>query len=103
MFYIDVGKENSTSIDLYYEHHGSGQPIVLIHGYPLSSASWESKFPRFSTLATASSPMIAEVSANPASPPLDTTTILSPKTCTKLSPDLRLRNFVLVGFSMGGG
>ncbi|QII00238.1 alpha/beta hydrolase [Rhodococcoides fascians A21d2] len=40
MSVISVGKENSTSIDLYYEDHGSGQPVVLIHGYPLSGASW---------------------------------------------------------------
>ena len=38
---ISVGKENSTSIDLYYEDHGSGQPVVLIHGYPLDGSSWE--------------------------------------------------------------
>lgn len=38
---ITVGKENSTSIDLYYEDHGSGSPVVLIHGWPLSGASWE--------------------------------------------------------------
>jgi len=41
MPYITVGKENSGNIDLYYEDHGSGQPVVLIHGYPLSGASWE--------------------------------------------------------------
>jgi non-heme chloroperoxidase len=38
---ITVGKENSSSIDLYYEDHGSGSPVVLIHGWPLSGASWE--------------------------------------------------------------
>src|SRR5437870_10231979 len=38
---ITVGKENSTSIDLYYEDHGSGSPVVLMHGWPLSGASWE--------------------------------------------------------------
>jgi pimeloyl-ACP methyl ester carboxylesterase len=38
---ITAGKENSTSIDLYYEDHGSGSPVVLIHGWPLSGASWE--------------------------------------------------------------
>jgi pimeloyl-ACP methyl ester carboxylesterase len=38
---ITVGKENSTSIDLYYEDHGAGSPVVLIHGWPLSGASWE--------------------------------------------------------------
>jgi len=38
---ITVGQENSTSIDLYYEDHGTGRPVVLIHGYPLSGMSWE--------------------------------------------------------------
>lgn len=41
MPYITVGSENSTSIDLYYEDHGEGQPVVLIHGYPLDGHSWE--------------------------------------------------------------
>ncbi|MBM7503708.1 alpha/beta fold hydrolase [Agromyces aurantiacus] len=41
MPFITVGTENSASIDLYYEDHGAGQPVVLIHGYPLSGASWE--------------------------------------------------------------
>ena len=41
MPYITVGKENSGSIELYYEDHGSGRPVVLIHGYPLSGAAWE--------------------------------------------------------------
>jgi non-heme chloroperoxidase len=41
MGFITVGKENSTNIDLYYEDHGSGQPVVLIHGYPLNGRSWE--------------------------------------------------------------
>jgi len=41
MSMITVGKENSTSIDLYYEDHGTGSPVVLIHGWPLSGASWE--------------------------------------------------------------
>src|SRR5258705_6978592 len=38
---ITVGKENSTPIDLYYEDHGAGTPVVLIHGWPLSGAAWE--------------------------------------------------------------
>ena len=41
MSHITVGKENSTDINLYYEDHGSGDPVILIHGYPLSSASWD--------------------------------------------------------------
>ena len=33
---ITVGQENSDAIEIYYEDHGTGQPVVLIHGYPLS-------------------------------------------------------------------
>src|SRR5258707_846697 len=39
--YIKVGQENSTPIELYYEDHGSGSPVVLIHGWPMNGASWE--------------------------------------------------------------
>ena len=38
---ITVGRENSDDIEIYYEDHGSGQPVVLIHGYPLNGHSWE--------------------------------------------------------------
>ncbi|GAA3923977.1 alpha/beta fold hydrolase [Actinoplanes auranticolor] len=38
---ITVGTEGSTGVELYYEDHGSGQPVVLIHGYPLDGQSWE--------------------------------------------------------------
>ncbi|NQD90529.1 alpha/beta hydrolase [Paenarthrobacter sp. CM16] len=41
MAYITVGNENSTEIELYYEDHGTGQAVVLIHGYPLDGSSWE--------------------------------------------------------------
>lgn len=41
MPYITVGQENSATIDLYYEDLGTGQPIVLIHGFPLNGHSWE--------------------------------------------------------------
>jgi pimeloyl-ACP methyl ester carboxylesterase len=36
-----VGEENSAPIELYYEDHGTGQPVLLIHGYPLDGSSWE--------------------------------------------------------------
>ena len=38
---IIVGQENTTDIELYYEDQGTGQPVVLIHGYPLDGHSWE--------------------------------------------------------------
>jgi len=41
MGYVTVGRENSTAIELYYEDQGTGQPVVLIHGYPLDGSSWE--------------------------------------------------------------
>jgi non-heme chloroperoxidase len=45
MPYVQVGRENSGDIDIYYEDHGAGQPVVLIHGFPLSGASWERQIP----------------------------------------------------------
>jgi non-heme chloroperoxidase len=45
MPYIKVGQENSGSIELYYEDHGSGRPVVLIHGYPLSGRAWDRQIP----------------------------------------------------------
>jgi pimeloyl-ACP methyl ester carboxylesterase len=41
MSYVTVGTENSADIRIYYEDAGSGQPVVLIHGYPLNGHSWE--------------------------------------------------------------
>ena len=38
---VNVGTENSAPIEIHYRDHGSGQPIVLIHGYPLDGNSWE--------------------------------------------------------------
>jgi non-heme chloroperoxidase len=45
MPYLSVGQENSTPIQLYYEDHGSGPPVVLIHGYPLSGRAWDRQLP----------------------------------------------------------
>jgi non-heme chloroperoxidase len=41
MPFVTVGSENGAGIDIYYEDHGVGQPVVLIHGYPLNGRSWE--------------------------------------------------------------
>ncbi len=40
---LTVGSENDSPIELYYEDHGTGTPIVLIHGWPLSGRSWENQ------------------------------------------------------------
>ncbi|GHE10300.1 alpha/beta fold hydrolase [Klenkia taihuensis] len=42
---VTVGTENSAPIELYYEDHGTGRPVVLIHGWPLSGKSWEAQVP----------------------------------------------------------
>jgi non-heme chloroperoxidase len=45
MPHVSIGNENSGSIDLHYEDHGSGPPVVLIHGYPLSGRAWDKQVP----------------------------------------------------------
>ena len=42
---VTVGKENSADIEIYYEDHGTGRPVVLIHGYPLSGRAWDKQVP----------------------------------------------------------
>jgi non-heme chloroperoxidase len=42
---VTVGQENSSDIESYYEDHGAGQPVVLIHGYPLSGRAWDKQVP----------------------------------------------------------
>ena len=82
MPYVHVGQENSGDIDLYYEDHGSGDPIVLIHGYPLSGASWEKQV---DVLLTAGHRVITydrEGSASPANQQPAITTTPSLRTCT---------------------
>jgi non-heme chloroperoxidase len=103
MAYVTVGKENSSNIDLYYEDHGSGQPIVLIHGYPLNGASWEKQVP---VLLNAGHRVITYdrrgfgKSSQPATGYNYDTFAAD---LHKLIAHLELREFALVGFSMGGG
>jgi non-heme chloroperoxidase len=42
---ITVGRENSAGIEIYYTDQGAGQPVVLIHGYPLSGRAWDKQVP----------------------------------------------------------
>jgi len=103
MPYAIAGKENSGDIELYYEDHGSGQPLVLIHGYPLSGASWEKQLP---VLLEAGYRVITYdrrgfgKSSQPATGyNYDTFA----EDLHKLVTQLKLNDFILVGFSMGGG
>jgi non-heme chloroperoxidase len=41
MAYVTVGRENSADVRIHYNDHGTGTPVVLIHGYPLNGNSWE--------------------------------------------------------------
>jgi len=50
---ITVGTENGAPIEIHYEDHGSGQPVVLIHGYPLNGNSWERQERELLAAATA--------------------------------------------------
>jgi non-heme chloroperoxidase len=103
MPHFTVGKENSANIELYYEDHGSGQPVVLIHGYPLSGSSWEKQL---AALLSAGHRVITYdrrgfgKSSQPTSGyNYDTFA----EDLHKLITHLGLRDFALVGFSMGGG
>lgn len=41
MPHVKAGQENNQDIQLFFEDHGQGQPVVLIHGFPLNGRSWE--------------------------------------------------------------
>ena len=103
MPYITAGKENSGNIDLYYEDHGSGKPVVLIHGYPLSGASWEKQT---AVLLAAGHRVITydrrgfgKSSQPTAGYNYDTFA----EDLHHVVTQLQLRDFALAGFSMGGG
>ena len=103
MPHVTVGKENSGDIELYYEDHGSGEPIVLIHGYPLSGASWEKQVPALLDagyrVITYDRRGFGKSSQPTAGYNYDTFA----EDLHKLIIQLKLRDVTLVGFSMGGG
>jgi non-heme chloroperoxidase len=103
MPYITVGKENSGDVELYYEDHGSGKPVVLIHGYPLSGASWEKQVP---VLLNAGYRVITydRRGFGKSSHPTEGYNYDTfAEDLHKLITHLKLQDFTLVGFSMGGG
>ncbi len=100
---LTVGTENNAPIELYYEDYGTGKPVVLIHGWPLSGRSWESQVP---ALVGAGYRVIAydRRGFGWSSQPwngydYDTFTA----DLHALIEHLDLREATLVGFSMGGG
>ena len=103
MPYATVGKENSTAIELYYEDHGSGNPVVLIHGYPLNGASWEKQIP----MLLAAGHRVITYDRRGFGKSSQPTTGYNYDTFAEdlhhLVTHLKLRDFTLVGFSMGGG
>lgn len=103
MPFIKVGQENSAAIELYYEDLGAGQPVVLIHGFPLNGHSWEKQT---AALINAGYRVITYdrrgfgQSSQP-SVGYDYDTFAGD--LNALINELDLRDAVLVGFSMGSG
>ena len=103
MAFLTVGKENSADIQLYYEDRGSGKPVVLIHGWPLSGASWE----RQTEALTGAGYRVITYDRRgfgASSKPLggyDYDTLA--KDTYQLLEKLDLKDATIVGFSMGGG
>lgn len=103
MAYVSVGKENSVDIHIYYEDRGSGRPVLLIHGWPLSGSSWE----RQSAALLAAGYRVITYdrrgfgkSSQP-SVGYDYDTLA--KDTWHLLEALDLKDVAIVGFSMGGG
>jgi non-heme chloroperoxidase len=103
MPYVQVGTENSGNIDLYYEDHGTGKPVVLVHGWPLSGRSWERQVPALLDagyrVITYDRRGFGDSSKPVSGYNYDTLASDLHKLVTKLD----LRDAALVGFSMGGG
>jgi non-heme chloroperoxidase len=101
--YITVGSENSAAVQIYYEDLGAGQPVVLIHGFPLSGRSWEKQ--SLALLAAGYRVITYDRrgfgrSSQPSSG-YDYDTFA--QDLQHLLTSLDLRDVVLVGMSMGGG
>ena len=100
---VNVGKENSGNIELYYEDHGTGKPIILIHGYPLNGASWEKQLP---VLLDAGYRVITydrRGFGKSSKPTTGYNYDTFAQDLHRLIGQLELHDFALVGFSMGGG
>ena len=103
MPFITVGSENDSPIELHYEDHGTGKPVVLIHGWPLSGRSWEGQVPVFVEagyrVITYDRRGFGESSQPWDGYEYDTFA----SDLAKLIDTLDLTDVTLIGFSMGGG
>ena len=103
MPYVSVGKENSGEVQLYYEDHGSGDPVVLIHGYPLSGASWEKQVPALLEAGHRVITYDRRGFGKSSQPTTGYNYDTFAADLHKVVTHLKLKSFSLVGFSMGGG
>jgi len=103
MPYVTVGKENSGNIDLYYEDHGTGQPVILIHGWPLSGRSWEKQTAALLGAGYRVVTYDRRGFGESSKPTFDYDYDTFAEDLQKLVTKLDLHDFALVGFSMGGG
>jgi non-heme chloroperoxidase len=103
MPFVNVGNENSGGIGLHYEDHGSGDPVVLIHGYPLSGASWEKQIPALLAAGHRVITYDRRGFGKSSQPTADYNYDTFAEDLHKLVTKLSLRDFAVVGFSMGGG
>ncbi len=100
---ITVGTENQTSIEIYYEDQGTGKPVILIHGWPLSGRSWEYQVPALIEAGYRVITYDRRGFGNSSQPwdGYDYDTLASD--LHQLIEHLDLYDVTLVGFSMGGG
>jgi non-heme chloroperoxidase len=103
MPHVTVGKENSANIELYYEDHGKGMPTILIHGYPLNGASWEKQVPVLLSTGHRVITYDRRGFGKSSQPTTGYNYDTFAEDLHKLITHLELREFALVGFSMGGG
>ena len=103
MPFVTVGKENSGDIQIYYEDHGSGSPVVLIHGYPLSGASWELQIPALLKAGHRVITYDRRGFGKSSQPTTGYNYDTFAEDLRKLVTHLQITDYALVGFSMGGG
>jgi non-heme chloroperoxidase len=103
MPHIKVGTENDTDIKIYYEDHGSGQPVVLIHGYPLNSDSWERQEPELLSAGYRVIRYDRRGFGHSSRPTTGFDYDTFAADLNALLEQLSLEDVVLVGFSMGTG